>query len=271
MYTNSWDPNNASVLRSEDYGKTWARTPLPFKAGGNMPGRGMGERLAIDPNNNKVIYLGARSGNGLWQSVDQGISFQKVTSFTAVGTYEADSTDTSGISNDLNGITAITFDPTSPLKNGSTSRIYAGTADRNASTWVSNDAGQTWKTMAGQPTGVFPHKMKFSKAEQTLYISYNSESGPYSAGFGYVYRVSSNGTFTNITPAWAAMNKVAIGYGGLALDSQHPGTLMVAAMNLWYPDVQIFKSTDSVSRLPHATRIAANLGREPRGQLFGTM
>jgi len=50
-----------------------------------MPGRGMGERLAIDPNNNSVIYFGARSGNGLWRSTDRGVSFHKVSSFTAVG------------------------------------------------------------------------------------------------------------------------------------------------------------------------------------------
>lgn len=245
MYTNSWDPNNGSILRSEDYGKTWARTPLPFKVGGNMPGRGMGERLVIDPKNNKIIYFGARSGHGLWKSVDQGLSFQKVTSFTAVGTYAPDPTDTSGYSSDLNGLSTIIFDPTSSLKNGATSRIYVGTADRNASTWVSNDAGATWTAMSGQPTGVFPHKMKFSKAEKSLYISYNSESGPYSAGFGYVYRVSSNGTFTNITPPWAASHGITIGYGGLALDAQCPGTLVVSAMNLWWPDVQIFRSNNS--------------------------
>ena len=43
MYTNSWDPNNGQIMRSSDYGKTWAVTKLPFKVGGNMPGRGMGE------------------------------------------------------------------------------------------------------------------------------------------------------------------------------------------------------------------------------------
>jgi hypothetical protein len=50
MYTNSWDPNNGAVLRSADRGATWQVSPLPFKLGGNMPGRGMGERLAVDPN-----------------------------------------------------------------------------------------------------------------------------------------------------------------------------------------------------------------------------
>lgn len=132
MYTNRWDPSNGSTLRSQDYGQTWARTPLPFKVGGNMPGRGMGERLAIDPKNNKIIYFGARSVNGPWKSVDQGLSFQKVTSFMDVGTYEADPTDTSGYSNDLQGLAAIVFDPTWPLKNGATSLSLASHQARRA-------------------------------------------------------------------------------------------------------------------------------------------
>jgi hypothetical protein len=42
-YTNEWDPNDGSILRSTDQGTTWAETKLPFKVGGNMPGRGIGE------------------------------------------------------------------------------------------------------------------------------------------------------------------------------------------------------------------------------------
>ncbi len=47
LYTNSWDPDNGSVIRSSDRGATWAFANLPFKVGGNMPGRGLGERLAV--------------------------------------------------------------------------------------------------------------------------------------------------------------------------------------------------------------------------------
>lgn len=43
MYTNSWDPNNGQILISTDQGKTFTPSKLPFKVGGNMPGRGMGE------------------------------------------------------------------------------------------------------------------------------------------------------------------------------------------------------------------------------------
>jgi hypothetical protein len=67
-----------------------------FQVGGNMPGRGAGERLVIDPNNNQVLYLGARSGNGLWKSTNAGSTWSRVTSFTATGTYADDPTDTQG-------------------------------------------------------------------------------------------------------------------------------------------------------------------------------
>ena len=79
------DPENGAIARSSDYGATWKFSNLTFKVGGNMPGRGMGERLAIDPNDNSIIYFGARSGKGLWKSVDSGVTFTKVSTFTAVG------------------------------------------------------------------------------------------------------------------------------------------------------------------------------------------
>ena len=47
MYTNSWDPNNGQILISKDTGATFTPSKLPFKVGGNMPGRGMGEVQAF--------------------------------------------------------------------------------------------------------------------------------------------------------------------------------------------------------------------------------
>lgn len=35
------------------------------------------------------------------------------------------------------------------------------------------------------------------------------------------------------------------GFGGLAVDLKKPGTIMVAALNSWWPDGQIWRSTDS--------------------------
>lgn len=80
------DPNNGAILKSSDYGQTFTTVTLPFKVGGNMPGRGMGERLAIDPNKGSILFLGARSGNGLWKSTDYGSTWAKVTAFPNAGT-----------------------------------------------------------------------------------------------------------------------------------------------------------------------------------------
>lgn len=246
MYTNSWDPNNGAILRSADKGNTWAKSALPFKLGGNQPGRGMGERLAVDPKNNKIIYFGTPSGNGLYKSVDQGVTFSKVASFTAVGTFREDPTDVNGYASDIVGVTSVVFDTTSATLNGATSTIYIATADLTASVYVSKDAGATWKAIAGQPTGRFPHRVKLSAKEKLLYLTYNNDAGPYNAGDGTVYKYNiADGTWTNITPAWQATNALTYGYGGLALDAQNPGTLLVASDNLWWPDAQIFRSTNS--------------------------
>ena len=62
-----------------------------------MPGRGAGERLVIDPNNHNLLYLGARSGHGLWKSTDAGLTWNRVSSFTDTGTFVQNPGDTSGM------------------------------------------------------------------------------------------------------------------------------------------------------------------------------
>jgi photosystem II stability/assembly factor-like uncharacterized protein len=96
MYTNGVDPNNGAVLRSHDRGATWRTAVLPFTLGGNMNGRGMGERLAVDPNDDRVLYLGAPGGHGLWRSGDGGATWEQVTGFPNSG----DDPQTSGTADD---------------------------------------------------------------------------------------------------------------------------------------------------------------------------
>jgi hypothetical protein len=62
-YTNANAPDGA-ILRSSDRGRTFGRTNVPFKFGGNEDGRGNGERMTVDPNDGKILYLGTRQ-NGL--------------------------------------------------------------------------------------------------------------------------------------------------------------------------------------------------------------
>ncbi|KAF8167921.1 hypothetical protein B0H34DRAFT_37727 [Crassisporium funariophilum] len=246
MYTNSWDPNNGQILISTDTGATFTASKLPFKVGGNMPGRGMSvERLAIDPNSNGILFFGARSGNGLWKSTNFGVTWTKVSSFTNTGSYIPDPTDTSGYNNDKIGISFVTFDKTSGTSGKATPRIFVGVANQGSSNiFVTNDGGTTWTAVAGQNTTYLPHKGVLSPAEKVLYVSYSDGAGPYDGTLGTLQKYDiTAGTWTDITPATGS--DLYFGFGGVAVDLQKPGTIMVAALNSWWPDGQIYRSTNS--------------------------
>lgn len=242
----SWDPNNGAIARSSDQGTTWSFTNLTYHVGGNDPGRGFGERLAVDPANSNIIYFGARSGNGLWKSTDGGISFSKVTAFTAVGNYAPDPSDSTGYNSDLIGLAWITFDSTSGTTNGATSRIFVGSVSNGTTqaVWVSSDAGTTWSAVSGQPGTYFPHKCKLQPDEKALYLTYSNGAGPYDGTLGSVWRYDlTNSTWTDITPV--SGSDLYFGFGGLGLDMLNPGILVVAALNSWWPEASIYRSTDS--------------------------
>ncbi|MGW2914635.1 cellulose binding domain-containing protein [Streptomyces asoensis] len=243
-YTNSWDPGNGAVLRSADRGASWLKTDLPFKLGGNMPGRGMGERLAVDPNRNSVLYLGAPSGKGLWRSTDSGVTWSQVANFPNVGNYQQDPTDTSGYASDNQGIVWVTFDESTGTSGTATKTVYVGVADKDNAVYRSTDAGATWTRLAGQPTGYLAHKGVLDSVDGYLYLAYSDKGGPYDGGKGRLWRyATATGAWTDISPVAEA--DTYYGFSGLTVDRQKPGTVMATAYSSWWPDTQIFRSTDS--------------------------
>jgi xyloglucan-specific exo-beta-1,4-glucanase len=261
-YTNSWTSMNGYILRSEDYGKTWERTELPFKFGGNMPGRSVGERLMIDPNSNNILYFAARSGNGLWKSTDYGKTWAKVTSFTNGGNYVEDPN--FEYTSDNLGLCFVTFDSAKGTKGTPTKDIYVGVADKKNPLYVSHDAGKTWSPVEGQPT-----EATFTRHNQDaltigipyhgvisgngiLYVTYGDRGGPYQCQDGAVYKYDTNtGVWTDITPPsgknWDGSPKYEnyYGFAGLSVDAQHPDTLIVTTLESWWPDDCIYRSTDA--------------------------
>src|SRR5262249_50398096 len=240
-YTNVFTNQNVAILRSTDMGRTFKRTDLPFKNGGNMPGRSMGERLVIDPNQDSVIYFGARSGNGLWRSTDFGATWSQVTSFTAQGDYvELPGNVYAG---DPDGVVWEAFDPTTGSRGHASQTIYVGIASKAQSIFRSTDGGATWAAVPGQPTGLLPHHGVWSNGH--LYISYSNGAGPFDGSSGDVWKLDP------VTSAWTRISPVPstdtandyFGYGGLTVDAQHPDTIMVAALNSWWPDTIFFRST----------------------------
>ena len=249
-YTNEWASENGAILRSPDQGRTFERFDLPFKVGSNMPGRGMGERLVIDPNNDAIFYLGTRSGNGLWRSTNYGAAWSKVTNFPDTGPYHEPSGGPSDTyDNDPIGVVWVTFDPRTTVGVGHmqvSKNVYVGVADPAASVYHSADGGQTWTALAGQPTGVMPHHGKLA-SNGMLYLSYNNNAGPYDGSAGDVWKYDTNGaTWTKITPPASPLNG-GYGFGGLAVDVANPNIIVVATLNQWWPDTQLFSSADGGS------------------------
>ncbi len=269
-YTNAWTSMNGVILRSTDQGNTFQQTAMPFKMGGNMPGRGMSERLAIDPNDNAILYFGARSGNGLWKSGDYGVTWSKVSNFPDTGPFVEVAGD--AYQGDPLGIVWVTFDPATGTAGNPTQTIYVGVGDNSSgasniyrstnggATWaaipgqpvstvsgttVTMTGGATWSTSSNATTGFLPHQGKLDSAG-TLYVTYSDWDGPYNGGHGDVWKfVPSTATWTKISPiAGSDSADDYFGYGGLAVDMQHPGTLVVASVNSWWPDALLFRTTD---------------------------
>lgn len=100
----TYTTGNGAMLVSDDYGENFMKVDLPFGNGGNEVGRGAGERLQVDPNDNSIIYFGTRNA-GLYKSTDYGRTWNQVESFPTDGGYVE-----SGFSI---GLTFVAFDKSS--------------------------------------------------------------------------------------------------------------------------------------------------------------
>jgi hypothetical protein len=224
MYTNSW-AGNASFLRSTDQGRSFQRSSAPFKMGGNMDGRFAGERLAVNPLNPAELYFGSRD-NGLWNSSDYAVTWNQVSTFPITGA-------TNGI-----GIVFVVFDP------ANAGTVYAGVSSATTGLYRSTNHGATWQAVPGQPTGLLPNHGALS-ADGVFYLTYGDQPGPNGMASGAVWKYNTrDGAWTNVTPPTPNGSPIWYGFGGVAVDAAHPGTVMVSTMDRWWPGDDIYRSTD---------------------------
>ena len=231
-YSQTW-AGDGQLLRSDNQGRTWQITDLPIQLASNQDGRDMGERLAVDPRDDRVLYLGTPV-NGLWRSTDGGVTWSQVTSFPVTS------------SADDIGLSFVTFDPAGGRRGTPTKTIFVGDAtDTGTNLYESTDAGATWQAVPGEPTGLMPQHGVLA-SDGTLYLDYSNQPGPNGMTSGAVWKYdTASGAWANITPeAPGAGGNPTFGYGGLAVDPEHPGTVMAATNDRWFPVDDIFRSTD---------------------------
>lgn len=227
----------AAMLRSADGGASWKIFPVPFRMGGNEAGRGLGERLSVDPNDRSILFFGSRH-DGLQRSADRGHHWAKVTTFPIAGRGLPARGSTHA------GISFVVFDPASGAAGSRSRIIFAGVADQEGrGLYRSTDAGETWSLVPDQPQTLLPAQAKID-ARGILYVTYANGPGPNGITDGAVYRLDTrSGEWSDITPD-KSQPRPPGGYMGLSIDAQRPGTIVAATVNRWLPGDTIWRTTD---------------------------
>ncbi|HJU55587.1 MAG TPA: hypothetical protein VJ715_13480, partial [Pyrinomonadaceae bacterium] len=236
---------NGSLLCSEDRGRTWRRTLMPFKMGGNEAGRNAGERLMVDPNDGQVLFFGSRR-DGLWRSADRGATWQKVESFPFKPEPALAVKGESGFvlyERPAVGIVFVQFDARGGPRGKPTQTIYVGVSTPDASIYRSTDAGRSWSPVPNQPRGFRPNHAALA-SDGMLYLSYGKEPGPNTMTDGAVWSYDTRkNLWSYITPLVPHAGD-QFGYGGVSVDTRRPRTLMVVTFGRWSAGDEIFRSTD---------------------------
>jgi hypothetical protein len=217
------------ILRSTNQGASWTVNAINLPMGGNDTGRGMGERLAVDPNNNAILYFGSR-GSGLYKSTDSGANWTKVSAFPTTG--DVATTGTSW------GLPVVVFDKRGGSTAGSTTIYVAAAATATGSNlYRSSDGGTSWSQIAGGPAGLMVHHASVG-SDGTVWLAYGNNYGPFNTNssvklVGQVWTYSAAGTWTNVTPPSANWGGMA---GGISVDAQDPTHAIVSTLDWYAPD-----------------------------------
>lgn len=222
------DPNNTDVvyalcgtfsgavpydlLKSEDRGETWQRTYLNKSVVGNIT-RISGERVAVDPNNSDIVWVGTNS-DGLWYSENGGKTWKKNTAIgDGVVPY---------------GINIVLFDEgVKSSADGRSTHIYVSSFGEGL--YESTDGGKSFVKIEGTPEQI----NRMHLANGRLYfaaMSYTDAVDVSSSGLFYL----ENGVIMDITPTAdenPAPSSPVTGFSDIIVDYTNPNYLVAAGRN----------------------------------------
>ena len=259
----TWDGNGAMMV-SDDQGNTFTTVPLSFKNGSNDNGRNSGERIAVDPNTPATVYFGTRLA-GLQISTDHGATWNKVTGLPVTSTANG------------SGVVSVV-----PVTSGnSTKAVYVAVAGTGVTTaGVTDPVGLYVSTNPGSATSVFTPvtgQPSFASSADpmaplhailgpngNLYILYGDGAGPNGISNSQLWEFTpganwTSGTWKQISiPANPTGNSNGDGFGGIACDPSHPGTLLLATIDQWWPTDTIYRSTDDGATWKDISRLGGS-------------
>jgi hypothetical protein len=208
-----------SLYRSDTTGMRWTRTTLPqvTKMTANDDFRTFGAKMAVDPANPDVVYVGTPD-SGLFVTVDGGVSWQRVTAVAAAmqakGAWP--------------GFAGIAFDGRSGTTAGRTNTIYASSYGNGV--WQTTNGGASWAQIAGGPHGG-PRTVRHA-AIATDSVYYVTSNEPHGGRPNGVWRYA-RGTWQEIGPGgqyWASVatdpfdaRRVVIGSNGGQINVSRSG------------------------------------------------
>ncbi len=171
------------VFKSTNKGTTWTQTAFSGFNDSSDPAndsyRPNGQKMAIDPNNPNIVYVGTPS-NGLYVSKDGGTTWTRVSAIPAAAGQ---------------GITGILFDPAvGGVINGVTQTIFASSYGHGV--YESTNGGATWTARSGGPTDVVSAAV--------------SSTGVYYASDGSNLWAYASGKWTKLTSDSAGIQAVAV-------------------------------------------------------------
>ncbi len=215
--TDYFSNGKTCLLISDDYGDTFEVVELTdkIKAHGNGMGRGNGERIAVDPKNSDIIYIGGRTG-GMIKSTDGGKTFTAIDMGTKTTTSNG------------NGICSILIDPNSG-DDGSCTTVYAAISRTGEpGLYCSKDAGESWTAVESAPQGLMIQRMRM-RSDGKILFAYADTEGPWNnnraSGRISLYDPET-GEMTDISPKKQA-------YGDVVSDPNDPNKMVACTENLY--------------------------------------
>lgn len=235
---------NGRFYYSSDRGDSWNHVTLPFPVGSNNGGRGIGERLMVDPNLPSTMFYGSRTA-GLWKSTDSGLHWSQVTSLSS----RVMTKDEMGNANGGSpiGVEFVVFDTTVPTSGfkptgSATPTLYVGVAPDyqglaglSSYLYKSTDGGASWTgiplpgEVAGEVTGspavsILPnlHIPRMARAaDGVFYVPFSYGPGPGAGAPSFLYKLDRAGNWTQLTRSTNGQPGVGSYYGGIGGVSVH--------------------------------------------------